>query len=178
MGGSSSSQSKTDGEIKNSSNKQNNYGLINLASENLDSSNWNFLEIFTFALVWIGCLYFLRLWCIRRRQKKLQSLRDALQSVQVVDVQPHAALRTSLFYRILYLSQHLSHQNYLSILALMLSLQQNWLVAESCPSIHNQQSQLWKENTYALATNSDTIFLPYLDHWFLIWYVFLLTLNC
>ena len=91
MGGSSSSQSTTDGEIKNSSNKQNNYGLINLASENLDSSNWNFLEIFTFALVWIGCLYFLRLWCIRRRQKKLQSLRDALQSVQVVDVQPHAA---------------------------------------------------------------------------------------
>ena len=83
MGGSASSQSTTDGNIKNSSNEQNNFEFVNLALGNLDSSSWNFIEIFTFTLVGIGGLYFLRLWCARRQQRKLQSLRDALQGVQV-----------------------------------------------------------------------------------------------
>ena len=90
MGGSASSQSDDDGEIKNSSNKQNNFGLVNLASENLDSTSWNFIEIFTFVVVGIGALYFLRLWC----EKNDKAMRDALQGVQVDHhpmVQPHVA---------------------------------------------------------------------------------------
>ena len=43
----------------------------------------DFIEIFTFTFVGIGALYFLRLWCARRQQRKLQSLRDPLQDVQV-----------------------------------------------------------------------------------------------
>ena len=87
MGRSSSSQSAsgTDG-IKNQD--QNNYGLVTLASENLDSNSWNFLEIFICGMVLISCLYLLRWWCVRHRAKKLLAMREALQSVQI---QPHVA---------------------------------------------------------------------------------------
>ena len=56
----------------------------------MDSTSWNFIEIFTF--VGIGALYFLRLWCQKKGQRKLQAMRDALQGVQVDHhpmVQPH-----------------------------------------------------------------------------------------
>ena len=73
MGGSASSQSTNEGDIDNRSNRQSNYGLINVA----------------------GNLYFRsgRLWCKRRRRKKLQSIRITIQEQQVMDhvqVQPHA----------------------------------------------------------------------------------------
>ena len=94
MGGSASSQSTHNGDIDNCSNEQSNYGLINVASKSLNSS-FNLLEIVTFILVGLEALYFLWLWCKRRRRKKLESIRTTLQELQVVDhnpqIHPHAA---------------------------------------------------------------------------------------
>ena len=60
-----------------------------MASENgFDSGCWNVLEIASCGIGLIGCIYLLRWYCVRRRAKKLQKMREALQSVQV---QPNIA---------------------------------------------------------------------------------------
>ena len=93
MGGSASTD---EGDIDNCSTEQSNYGSINVASESLNLS-YNLVEILTFVLVGLAALYFLRIWCERIRQKKLESIRTTLQELQVVDhnpqihIQPHAA---------------------------------------------------------------------------------------
>ena len=91
MGCSASSQSTDDGTIDNRANEQSNFGLVNIASKSLNVSSLNFIEIFTFILVGLTALYFLQLWCEKRRRQKLQSIRNALQGVQVDHtlVQPH-----------------------------------------------------------------------------------------
>ena len=96
MGGSASSQSTDEGDFDNRRNEQSNFHLISVASESLNSS-FNFVEIVTFVLVRLAALYFLRIWCEKRRRKKLESIRTTLQELQVVDqnpqvhMQPHAS---------------------------------------------------------------------------------------
>ena len=63
MGGSTSSKVTGDGDFDNRSTKQNNFGLINVANESLDSSSFNFFEVTTFILIGLGILYYLKLWC-------------------------------------------------------------------------------------------------------------------
>ena len=60
---------------------QTNIGLLTLASESIGSLN--LVEIATCILVGILCLYLLNWYCMRRRARKMQQIRAALQSVQI-----------------------------------------------------------------------------------------------
>ena len=79
MGGSASSKSTDDGEIRNTD--QTNLGLINLTSESGES--WNLVEIVTCICVTILLLYLLSWYCQKRRQKKLAQITHALRLVRI-----------------------------------------------------------------------------------------------
>ena len=81
MGGSGSSQSTEGEDLDDHSNTQANYGLTNFANESFDQPQFNFLEIFTFVMITLAAFYCLRVWCERRRHKKLENLRVALSEV-------------------------------------------------------------------------------------------------
>ena len=66
---------------------QTNIGLVTLASEN-QASGFNLLEIATCIIAVLIALYLLRWYCVKSRAKKMQRMREALASVQVV---PHMA---------------------------------------------------------------------------------------
>ena len=66
---------------------QTNIGLVTLASES-QASGFNLLEIATCIIAVLIALYLLRWYCVKNRAKKMQRMRDALASVQVV---PHMA---------------------------------------------------------------------------------------
>ena len=62
---------------------QTNIGLVTLASES-QASGFNLLEIATCIIAVMIALYLLRWYCVKSRAKKMQRMREALASVQVV----------------------------------------------------------------------------------------------
>ena len=85
MGGTAFSQSTgQDGEIRNTD--EQNFGLINVSSENTNLSSW--IEVATCAGVIIVVLYIVAYLCRKRQQKKRARFHAALRAVRV---EPEAA---------------------------------------------------------------------------------------
>ena len=81
--GSSSSSEKAD-NIE--SDQTDNYGLLNISSG--ISSGYNALEIVTFVLVVLAAVVFLKVFCNRRRKKRLDEMQRRLQEIQLPDYPP------------------------------------------------------------------------------------------
>ena len=79
--GSSSSSEKAD-SIE--SDQTDNYGLLNISS-GISSSGYNALEIVTFVLVVLAAAVFLKVFCNRRRKKRLDEMQRRLQEIQLPD---------------------------------------------------------------------------------------------
>ena len=82
--GSSSSSEKAD-SIE--SDQTDNYGLLNISS-GISSSGYNALEIVTFVLVVLAAVVFLKVFCNRRRKKRLDEMQRRLQEIQLPDYPP------------------------------------------------------------------------------------------
>ena len=61
---------------------QNNLGLANFRSESLDRPQFTWLEVVTFILIMVTALYCLKIWCKRRRVKRMQGVRVTLLEVR------------------------------------------------------------------------------------------------
>merc|ERR1712236_183554 len=81
--GSSSSSEKAD-SIE--SDQTENYGLLNISSG--ISSGYNALEIVTFVLVALAAIVFLKVFCNKRRKKRLDEMQRRLQEIQLPDYPP------------------------------------------------------------------------------------------
>ena len=81
--GSSSSSEKAD-SIE--SDQTDNYGLLNISSG--ISSGYNALEIVTFVLVALAAIVFLKVFCNKRRKKRLDEMQKRLQEIQLPDYPP------------------------------------------------------------------------------------------
>ena len=79
--GSSSSSEKAD-NIE--SDQTDNYGLLNISS-GISSSGYNALEIVTFVLVLLAAAVFLKVFCNRRRKRRLDEMQRRLQEIQLPD---------------------------------------------------------------------------------------------
>ena len=78
--GSSSSSEKAD-TIEND--KTENFGLLNISND-LDGG-FNALEIITFVLVAMAAVIFLKMFCARRRKKRMVELQKQLQGISLPD---------------------------------------------------------------------------------------------
>ena len=81
MGGTQSTSTAAD-EIntKLTENKNANYGVFNVSGESLSSgAGINFLEITTFAVVFLGAMIYIKHACARRRKRKLAEMSAHLQ---------------------------------------------------------------------------------------------------
>ena len=81
--GSSSSSEKAD-SIE--SDQTENYGLLNISSG--ISGGYNALEIVTFVLVALAAIVFLKVFCNKRRKKRLDEMQKRLQEIQLPDYPP------------------------------------------------------------------------------------------
>ena len=95
MGGSSSTQTadEIDNDSKVTGNQ--NYGLLNFSNESQGlSGDINLLEIVTFVIV---CLAFMRIFCEKRRKRRLAEMGQHLQSINLHEIpnQPAAPVHAS-----------------------------------------------------------------------------------
>ena len=93
MGASSSSESATGENAKNSEQSKNNFGLVNMADtgDNGSSFTFNLVEVLTCVVAVLMGIFLLRYCCIKKRQQNLLRMqRNVQEAVQVV-VAPHAA---------------------------------------------------------------------------------------
>ena len=81
--GSSSSSEKAD-SIE--TDQTENFGLLNISSG--ISGGYNALEIVTFVLVALAAIVFLKVFCSRRRKKRLDEMQKRLQEIQLPDYPP------------------------------------------------------------------------------------------
>ena len=81
--GSSSSSEKAD-SIE--TDQTENFGLLNISSG--ISGGYNALEIVTFVLVALAAIVFLKVFCNRRRKKRLDEMQKRLQEIQLPDYPP------------------------------------------------------------------------------------------
>ena len=98
MGGSSSTQ--TADEIDNDSKvtENQNYGLLNFSNESQGlTGDINLLEIVTFVIVCFPFLYFMRIFCEKRRKRRLAEMGQHLQSINLHELpnQPAAPVHAS-----------------------------------------------------------------------------------
>ena len=79
MGGTTSTQAgsiDTDSKVTENSN----FGLLNISNESL-TGGINVLEIITFIIVCLATFYFLKIFCARRRMKRLAEMQQHLQGI-------------------------------------------------------------------------------------------------
>ena len=97
MGVTSSTQA---GEIDNDSKvtENQNYGLLNFSNESQGlTGGINLLEIVTFVIVCLAFLYFMRIFCEKRRKRRLAEMGQHLQSINLHELpnQPAAPVHTA-----------------------------------------------------------------------------------
>ena len=83
MGGTTSTQA---GEINNDSKvtENQNFGLLNFSNESQGlTGGINLLEIVTFIIVCLATLYFMKIFCERRRKRRLAEMGQHLQSINL-----------------------------------------------------------------------------------------------
>ena len=98
MGGSSSTQTadEIDNDSKVTGNQ--NYGLLNFSNESQGlTGDINLLEIVTFVIVCLATLYFMRIFCERRRKRRLAEMGQHLQSINLHELpnQPAAPVHAA-----------------------------------------------------------------------------------
>ena len=81
MGGTTSTQA---GSIDNDSKvtENQNFGLLNFSNESL-TGGINVLEIITFIVVCLATFYFLKIFCERRRKRRLAEMQQHLQGINL-----------------------------------------------------------------------------------------------
>ena len=86
MGGTTSTQA---GSIDNDSKvtENSNFGLLNISNESL-TGGINVLEIITFIIVCLATFYFLKIFCARRRKKRLAEMQQHLQDISIQHEHP------------------------------------------------------------------------------------------
>ena len=86
MGGTTSTQAgsiDTDSKVTENSN----FGLLNISNESL-TGGINVLEIITFIIVCLATFYFLKIFCARRRKKRLAEMQQHLQGISIQHEHP------------------------------------------------------------------------------------------
>ena len=78
----SSSSSETADSIE--SDKTENFGLLNIS--NGISGGYNALEIITFVLVVMAAIVFLKIFCTRRRKKRMDEIQKRLQGISLPEL--------------------------------------------------------------------------------------------
>ena len=81
MGGTASTQAgsiDTDSKVTENSN----FGLLNISNESL-TGGINVLEIIAFIIVCLATFYFLKIFCARRRKKRLAEMQQHLQGISI-----------------------------------------------------------------------------------------------
>ena len=77
----SSSSSETADTIEND--KTENFGLLNISNDL--GGGFNALEIITFILVVMAAIIFLKMFCARRRKKRMDEMQKRLQGISLPD---------------------------------------------------------------------------------------------
>ena len=80
----SSSSSETADTIEND--KTENFGLLNISNDL--GGGFNALEIITFILVVMAAIIFLKMFCARRRKKRMDEMQKRLQGISLPDYPP------------------------------------------------------------------------------------------
>ena len=86
MGGTTSTQA---GEIDNDSKvtENQNFGLLNFSNESQSlTGGINLLEIITFIIVCLATFYFLKIFCERRRKRRLAEMGQHLQGINLQEL--------------------------------------------------------------------------------------------
>ena len=86
MGGTTSTQAgKIDNDSKVTENQ--NFGLLNFSNESQSlTGGINLLEIITFIIVCLATLYFLKIFCERRRKRRLAEMGQHLQGINLQEL--------------------------------------------------------------------------------------------
>ena len=87
MGGTSSTlqAAEIDNDLKVTENQ--NYGLLNFSNESQGlTGDINLLEIVTFVIVCLATLYFMRIFCKKRRKRRLAEMGQHLQSINLHEI--------------------------------------------------------------------------------------------
>ena len=86
MGGTTSTQAgKIDNDSKVTENQ--NFGLLNFSNESQSlTGGINLLEIITFIIVCLATFYFLKIFCERRRKRRLAEMGQHLQGINLQEL--------------------------------------------------------------------------------------------
>ena len=87
MGSTTSTQIADSIDTDSKMTENSNFGLLNISNESL-SGGINVLEIITFIFVCLAAIYFLKIFCARRRKKRLTEMQQHLQGISIQQEHP------------------------------------------------------------------------------------------